>query len=254
MSTIAEAAGLVVVLPSWIPYAAVAVSGLAGATYGAKRGFDVVGVFGMAFATGLGGLLLRDLVISSDTPNILTQPLFVIVAFWTAVVGFFFAGLISRFEPVMVVLDGLAMGFLCTLGAGAALRAGLPFSSAIFVGVLTAVGGPFLRDVTAGTAPTIVRPGVFVAVPAVIASALFVTLIRFDFNPGVAQVAAMVISLAMRAGAQWLGWHTGSALDLSDKVWSFWSRKQREVPELTVEETRQFFVDSDTTSDARRPS
>ncbi len=249
MSTIAEAAGLVVVLPSWIPYAAVAVSGLAGATYGARRGFDVVGVFGMAFATGLGGLLLRDLLISSGTPNILTQPLFVIVAFWTAVVGFFFAGLISRFDPFMVILDGLAMGFLCTLGAGAALHADLPPSSAIFVGVITAVGGPFLRDITAGTAPTIVRPGVFVAVPAVIASTVFVTLVRLDFDAGFAQVAAMAISLIMRAGAQWLGWHTGSASDLSDKVWSFWSRKRQDVPELSVKETGQFFLDAETARD-----
>lgn len=244
--------GLVIVLPWWTPYAAVAVSGLAGATYAAKRGFDVVGVFGIAFATGLGGLLLRDLLITSGTPNILTQPLFVIVAFWTAVIGFFFAGLISRFEPIMVVLDGLAMGFLCTLGAGAALRAGLGPSSAVFVGVMTAIGGPFLRDVLAGTAPSIVRPGAFVAVPAVVASALFVALVQLDADPGVAQVSAMTVSLFMRAGAQYFGWQTGSASDLSEKVWSFWSRKQREVPELSVQETQQFFIDSDAQAESGR--
>ena len=159
MATGLEFNGLVLTLPSWTTYAAVAVSGLAGATYAAKRGFDVIGVFGIAFATGLGGLLIRDLLITTGTPNILTQPLFVVVAFWTALIGFFFAGLISRFDSVMVILDGLAMGFLCTLGAGAALRAGLAPSSAVLVGVLTAVGGPILRDILAGTAPTIVRPG-----------------------------------------------------------------------------------------------
>ena len=107
-------------LPSWTTYAAVAVSGLAGATYAAKRGFDVIGVFGIAFATGLGGLLIHDLLITTGTPEhpdaaticgggILDRP-------W-----FFFAGLISLFDSVMVILDGLAMGFLCTLVAGAAL-------------------------------------------------------------------------------------------------------------------------------------
>ncbi len=252
MATGLEFNGLVLTLPSWTTYAAVAVSGLAGATYAAKRGFDVIGVFGIAFATGLGGLLIRDLLITTGTPNILTQPLFVVVAFWTALIGFFFAGLISRFDSVMVILDGLAMGFLCTLGAGAALRAGLAPSSAVLVGVLTAVGGPILRDILAGTAPTIVRPGVFVAVPAVVASSVFVLLIKADADPGLAQIAAMVISLVMRAGAQWFGWHTGSAADLSDKVWSFWSRKQREVEELTVEETKQFFIESASEVDSGR--
>lgn len=243
VSTYTIAAGLVVVLPSWLPYAAVAVSGLAGATYGAKRGFDVVGVCGLAFATGLGGLILRDLLISSQTPNIFTEPLFVIVAFWTAVVGFFFAGLISRFESIMVVLDGLAMGLLCALGAGAALVAGLPASSAVFVGVITAVGGPFLRDVLAGTAPSIVRPGVFIAVPAIIASTVFVFMVELNLSPGLAQIAAMIVSLILRASAQWFGLKTGSAAELSDRVWNFWQRDKRDTPEMSVEQTQQHFTD-----------
>lgn len=243
VSTFTIAAGLVVVLPPWLPYAAVAVSGLAGATYGAKRGFDVVGVCGLAFATGLGGLILRDLLISSQTPNIFTEPLFVIVAFWTAVFGFFFAGLISRFEAIMVVLDGLAMGLLCALGAGAALLAGLPTSSAIFVGVITAVGGPFLRDVLAGTAPSIVRPGVFIAIPAIIASCIFVFLVELNVSPGIAQIAAMIASLALRASAQWFGLKTGSAAELSDRVWNFWQRSDKESPESSAEQTQQHFSD-----------
>ena len=246
MSTDVIAAGLVVVLPTWLPYAAVAVSGLAGATYGAKRGFDVVGVFGLAFATGLGGLILRDLLISSSTPNIFTEPLFVIVAFWTAVVGFFFAGLISRFESMMIILDGLAMGLLCALGAGAALYAGLPTSSAIFVGVITAVGGPFLRDVLAGTAPSIVRPGAFIAIPAVVASCVFVVMVQLNLNAGLAQIAAMGVALAMRAGAQWFGLETGSASELSDRVWNFWQRKTQVAAEAPAEQTQPRNTDLET--------
>lgn len=250
MVTAETTADFVIVLPSWLPYTAVAVSGLAGATYGAKRGFDVVGVVGLAFATGLGGLILRDLLVTSGTPNIFTQPMFVIVAFWTAVFGFFFAGLISRFESVLVVLDGLALGLLCALGAGAAIEAGLPPSSCIFVGVITAVGGPFLRDVLAGTAPTIVRPGAFIAIPAIVATSVFVVLIELDFNAGVAQVAAMVVSLIMRGGAQWFGWDTGSAADLSDKVWDFWSRKKPQLPHPSPHAAKHY-SDIESTSEIR---
>lgn len=216
-------------VPSWTPYVAVAVSGLAGATYAARRGFDVVGVFGLAFATGLGGLMLRDLMLGDLTQNMLAEPWFLAVALGAALVGFFFAGLIARFDSVMVILDGLAMGFLCSIGAEAALLAGLNWSSAIMLGVLTAVGGLVLRDVLAGNAPEIVRPGVFITLPAILASTLFVAGVVNQLSPAVALVSAMVVSLFLRAGSFWFGWHTGSAANLSDNVWSFWVKKEQRV-------------------------
>ena len=73
--------------------------------------------------------------------------------------------------------------------------------------------------------PRSFAPGYSSPCPAVVASSVFVLLIKADADPGLAQIAAMVISLVMRAYAQWFGWYTGSAADLSDKVWSFWSRK-----------------------------
>lgn len=226
-TTLAE---LSVSVPSWAAYAAVAVSGVAGATEAARRGFDVVGVFGLAFATGVGGLLLRDLLLGTVAQNLFGEPWLLLTAFAAAVVGFFFAGFIARFDAAMIVLQGLAMGFLCVIGAEAALEARLPATSAVFIGAVTAVGGLVLRDVLAGTAPEIVRPGVFVAIPAILASILFVVMAELGIDAGLALVAAMALSLGLRAGAYWFGWHTGSAQDFSEKVWSFWIRRKPAAP------------------------
>lgn len=239
-----DVAGLVVQVPFWAPYAAVAVSGLAGATYAAKRGFDVVGVFGISAATGLGGLILRDIFLNNLT-DMFREPAYLIVAFWTAIVGFLFAGLISRFDPVMVILDGLSMGFLCFVGADAAFAAGLPWSSALLIGVITGTGGLILRDVLAGSPPEIVRPGVFIAIPAFASSSVFVAISEFGWSPVLAQAAALLVALVLRAGAFWFGWRTGSAQELSDRVWSYWYRSERKVKSLTVRETTEYF---DTTS------
>lgn len=213
-------------VPSSVTYLAVAVAGLAGATTAARRGFDVVGVFGLAFATGLGGILLRDLMLGDIRQNLLTEPWYLLTAFGVATVGFFFAGLIARFDAIMLILDGLAMGFLCSIGAEAAIVARLPWSSAVLLGVLTAVGGLILRDVLAGTAPSIVRPGAFVAVPAIIASLVFVVMVESKLTPLSAMIVAMAISLFLRGGAYWFGWHTGSAAEFSDRVWNSWSRNR----------------------------
>jgi len=209
---------------------AVAVSGLAGATYAAKRGFDAIGILGLTFATGLGGLLLRDILLQQGTPIIFTRPIYLVTAILTALLGFFFAGLIARFSSPLVILEGLALGFLSTAGAGAALSVGLNWSSAIFIGGVTAVGGQVLRDVLVGTAPQIVRPGVFFAVPAIVSSAIFVIMIYAEAPVLWAQLLAMVVAMALRIGAYWFGWSTGSAADLSTRVWEFWGSVGKLAP------------------------
>lgn len=224
-----EVGGIILELPSWTAFAAVGVSGLAGATHAAKRGFDVVGVFTIGMASSLGGLLLRDILLQNGTSVVFTEPLYLVIACATAIAGFFFAGLISQLTPVMVILDGLAMGFLCTAGATSAFKAGLATSSIIFIGVITAVGGLVLRDVISGTAPQIVRPGVFIAFPAIVSSFVFVIVLNVWSNWTVSQMSAMVCALGLRAGSHWLGWHTGSASDLSDRVWGFWYNRRGSV-------------------------
>jgi len=230
-------------LPTWTTYAAVAVSGLAGATHAAKRGFDVVGVFSLAFATGLGGLMLTDILLGNLTTNLLGGPGFLLVAMGAAAVGFFFAGLIARFDQMMVILEGLAMGFLCTVGAQEALMAGLAPSSAIFIGTLTAVGGLLIRDVLAGDAPQLVRPGAFIAVPAIISSAVFVLMVESSLNTDAAQLVAMATALFLRAGAYWFGWHTGSAGDISARAWDFWSRRAKPDPIVVPDDFAEYFTD-----------
>ncbi len=218
---------LVISLPDWTPYAAVFVSGLAGATYAARRGFDVIGVLGIAISTGLGGLLLRDVLLQRGTPVILTDPRYLQVAAITAVIGFFFAGFIARFKGTLVLLDGLSLGFLCTVGALPALRDGLGGGSAIFLGVVTGVGGLILRDVMAGEAPDILRPGVFIGVAALIGTVVFVGLIEQKANAVSAQIIAMSVVMAMRIMSERRGWHTKSAIDLTDRTWDFWQRGKR---------------------------
>ena len=236
-----QVAGVVLTLPGWTPYLAVGVASLAGASYAAKRGFDAVGVCTLSVATGLGGLLLRAILLQQGTPVVLEDSLYLIIAALCAVIGFFFAGLITQFAPVMVILDGLATGFLCTAGASSALAIGLAPTSALFIGFVTAVGGLLLRDVLSGTAPQMVRPGSFLTVAALLSTGTFVTLVVSGIHSAPAQIIAMVVSLALRAGAHWLGWHTGSAADLSDRVWTYWYRGSRKIVNVTVKQSTELF-------------
>ncbi|MEI8083476.1 MAG: TRIC cation channel family protein, partial [Actinomycetes bacterium] len=168
----------------------------------------------------------RDILLQVGTPVIFLDPVYLVIAFVAAGIGFFFAGLISRLAGVIVVLDGLALGFMCTAGATAALAANLAPSSVVFIASITALGGLILRDIMSGDAPKLVRPGNFIAIPAIVASTVFVVLLEMHINWTVAQIAAMAVALSLRAGAYWLGWRTSAAADLSDRVWDIWNRNK----------------------------
>ncbi len=231
MDLASEVSDAALVLPSWTPVAAVAVSALAGATFAARRGFDIVGVLGLSIAAGTGGLLLRDVLLQQGIPVVLTDPRYLITAAVVAVIGFFFAGLIAQIGPAMVVLDGLSLGFLSTVGAGATLNFGLPWQSAIFIGTITALGGLLLRDVMAGTPPEVFRPGVFYGITALVSTSVFVLLVSRGADPGGSQIVTMIIALVLRAGGEWLGWTGAPPVDLSDRAWQAWHRRHPDSPD-----------------------
>lgn len=217
----------VTALPDWTLYLAVVISGLAGATYAARRGFDVIGVLTLSITTGLGGLLIRDILLARG-PLVLRDPTFIWMAVIAAVLGFFFAGYIARFDRVLLGMEALAMGLLASVGADSALRAGLGALSAVAVGTIVGTAGSLLRDILGGDAPQLLRPGVFMGVIALGGSVLFVFLESITRQPLLAQIIVIAAVFLTRVVALKLDLETKPAADISDRVWSFWSRGDRD--------------------------
>ncbi|MEI2785147.1 MAG: TRIC cation channel family protein [Candidatus Nanopelagicales bacterium] len=216
-------------LPNWTIYLAVVISGLAGATYAARRGFDVIGVLTLSVTTGLGGLLIRDILLARG-PIVLRDSTFIWMAVVAAVLGFFFAGYIARFDRVLLAMEALAMGLLASVGADSALRAGLGTLSAIVVGTIVATAGSLLRDILGGDAPQLLRPGVFLGVIALSGSILYVLLESMISEPLISQIVVIAVVFAGRLVAVRLDLETRPAADLSDRVWSFWDRRKGAAP------------------------
>jgi len=121
----------------------------------------------------------------------------------------------------------VALGFFCTVGADAALGIALSPIAAVFIGTVTAVGGLVLRDLLAGDAPRVLRPGVFTAAAAFFGALTFVLIETLTSVPsGQAQILAMVVVFAVRLLAIRLEWRTRSASEISDRVWAVWARTE----------------------------
>ena len=220
-------------LPDWTIYVAVLFGALSGATFAARRGFDIVGVLGLATAQGVGGLLLGQILMASGTPEVLVNPWYLSIVIIAAVLGFFLAGLVTDTVGSSLILDALSLGLLASAGTNLAMRNSLDYAPAVFIGVVTAIGGLILRDILSGRPPDVLRPGIFSASAALIGSAAFVLLRDIDATPAFAQTMTVAIVAIIRVLSVWLGWETKSATDYSDRVklsrdqdssrpWNFW--------------------------------
>ena len=215
------------VLPDWTLYLATAFNALSGAAFAARRGFDFTGVVGMAFIQGIGGLMLLAVLLQLGVPFVLTDPWYIVAATAAGLLGFFFAAAISQALRSALILDALAMGLFVAIGVGTSIQVAVNPLAAVIMGVVTATGGLILRDIMAGNAPTILRPGVLVGVVALAGSALFVVMVRYlGATLAQAQVITVVFVAVMRVLAVTLDWRTHEATDLSDRMARYWEGRR----------------------------
>jgi uncharacterized membrane protein YeiH len=206
-------------VPAAVDLAAIVIGALTGGLLAAREGFAVSGVLLLAVSGGLGGGLIRDVLLADGPPVALTNPAYLPTVAVTAAVTFYFSGWLSRLTRLLVVLDAVTLGFFTVIGAQKAQLAGLPSASVVFIGTLTAVGGAVIRDVLLAQRADIVQPGPYNAVAALIgASALTVLAGPLELPP--LPVAALVIVLVagLRILSVWRGWEAPVAVDLPSRA------------------------------------
>jgi uncharacterized membrane protein YeiH len=184
---------------------------LTGALAGRRLGYDVVGVFALAFVTGVGGGLVRDALLRGEGPvAALTDPRFMGAVLAATVCGIFrIAARLETFNRVIAVLDAIGLGAFAVVGTDLALRADLHWGAAVFVGVTNAVGGGLLRDLLTRSEPLMLKPGQFYALAALFGAGVYVGLSRSRHVPVLpAAIGATGATVALRVLAIAFNWKT----------------------------------------------
>lgn len=180
----------------------VVANGLLGGAVARGRGYDLIGFLFLAISSALGGGIMRDLMLDVGFPVALTDPFYLTGAMVGAVIAYFLV-LDDRFSRVLVsVADVLVLGCWSATGASKALAAGLGWVPAIFLGVLTAVGGGVLRDVLTNQEPSVFGGQPLYATWSVVASGamvIFQTNGLYAWGMGFAIVLSGVLGLLARA-------------------------------------------------------
>ncbi|WP_127818475.1 trimeric intracellular cation channel family protein [Microbacterium sp. CPCC 204701] len=189
------------VIPLWADLVAVGLGGIQGALFASgfrgQRRLDMLGVAIIGIVVGMGGGLIRDLLLNV-TPTSLQSNWYLLTATGAALFGMLLAGLFQRLNAVIVGLDALVIGLFGAFGTSKALVLGLPLVPAVFVGVCSAVGGGILRDMIMGLPVAIMHVGSLYAVAAGVGCLVLATAHELGANVVVAAAIGIAVTTVIR--------------------------------------------------------
>ena len=134
-----------------------------GAINAIRKKMDIFGVAVLALTTAVGGGIIRDVILDVTPPATFRDPIYALTAIAVSIIVFlkpvrhYLTGNHAVYQRTMLVMDALGLGIFSVVGVSMAYTAqpdGGAFL-AVFVGVLTGVGGGVMRDVMAGDMPYI---------------------------------------------------------------------------------------------------
>lgn len=200
--------GALFTIPLWADLLAVGIGSLQGALFAAQfrdRRLDLLGVAIIGIATGFGGGIVRD-VLLGQVPAALESNWYLPVATGSAMIGMLLERLFHRLRHLITALDALTIGLFGAIGTTKALALGLPEIPAIFLGVVSAVGGSILRDVLLNVPIALMSVGSLYAVAALFGSASLVLLVALGADILLAAAVCVALTFAVRVLAVLFKW------------------------------------------------
>lgn len=189
---------------------------ISGAIVGIKKHFDLFGIIVLGVITAVGGGALRDITLGIIPPTMFKNPIYVVVAFMTSCVTFGVAAIVrvkfnknkQFFVEVVNFFDAIGLGVFAVTGTNTAIVHGFEHNAflAIFVGVITGIGGGMVRDVLAGKVPFVLFKDIY-ASAAIVGAGIYYFMYTNHYNPILSVVLAIVITIVIRMLASY--YHLG---------------------------------------------
>lgn len=212
------------VIPLWADLLAVGVGAVQGAMFASRfreSRLDILGVAIMGIVTGLGGGIVRDLLLN-QVPAALRSDWYLLTAVGAALLGMLLLAIFTRLNRLIIGLDALTIGLFGAIGTTKALAVGIPPVPAVFVGMLSAVGGSVLRDVMLNIPIALMHVGSLYAVAALAGCAALGILFVLDVPIEVGAIVCVIVTTLLRILAVRFGWSLPEQRALSS--WPRWRR------------------------------
>jgi len=179
--------------------------GLSGGILAVRKQMDLFGVLVLAVATGLGGGIMRDIILGHTPPATLNDWRYLAVAGSAGILVFLRYGRVVHHGRFIIGFDAVGLSIFTVTGTTIALDAGLSPAPAALLGMLTGVGGGVMRDVLAAEVPLIFRSEVY-AVASMLGAIIVIVASQTGFSGIPAEILAALSTFILRMVSVQKGW------------------------------------------------
>jgi uncharacterized membrane protein YeiH len=160
------------------------------------RHFTVAGIIILAYAGGIGGGIVRDVLVNK-IPSPLINPWYLILCLAAAV----------RFKDgLFQFMTAFTLPWYAIVGAQAALTAHLGYLAAVIIGIIATTAGRWIIDGACLVVPKQLVRGEFFITSAALAGIAYVVCQQVGFPVIASTAIAFLLGFGFRLTAQTLGW------------------------------------------------
>ena len=205
-------------LPFWFELAATITGGLSGGMSAVRARYDIFGCVAIACITGMGGGIIRDILLQNYGLYAFQSPWFLLSCALAGVAVFYFGKLATYLDPIVDLLDNISVALWAIIGASKSLSAGLGIIPSVVLGTITAIGGGISRDVLMNRAPVAFQTGPIYGSAALIGCIVYCPLKAGGILPDSAGALCAALIMGLRYLSLIMGWRTKPPRDYSDRV------------------------------------
>jgi uncharacterized membrane protein YeiH len=174
--------------------------------------FDVTGVVALGILTGLGGGLLRDILLN-QLPVAIKNPWYIVAAVIASAAVAVLAHQLTRLAWLLLIFDAAALGLYGVTGANKALANGISPVPAILVGLIAGLGGGVICDLMTTKPPAIFQRGHLYATAAFAGLVVYVAAIKLGAPANETAIFAVLVIFGLRIVARSRDWVAPQPLD-----------------------------------------
>lgn len=188
---------------------------LSGALVAMKKEMDIFGACVLGMTTAIGGGIIRDLILGVTPPLAFVNPMHAIIGLAIPAITYLpkiqkiFAHNEHKVQAISIMIaDSVGLGVFTVVGVNASFAniENPNFFTAVFLGVITGVGGGVLRDVFSMNLPKIFVKHFYACASIVGAIVAFLIEKYFDI-PLLASILGAVVVITLRFLASFLRWN-----------------------------------------------
>ncbi len=170
--------------------------------------FTLIGVIILAFAGGIGGGIVRDVLVNK-VPSPLINPWYLILCFNAAALALIvdYASAARFKDGLFQFMTAFTLPWYAIVGAQAALAAHLGYLAAVLIGIIATTAGRWIIDVACNVVPKqLVRGEFFVTAAGLTGIAYVVCNQAFGISVILSTIVAFFVGFGFRLLSQFLGW------------------------------------------------